>query len=244
MADVKNSSLATDLVSYWEFEEASGSRIDSHGSNDLTDNNTVGQATGKIGNAADLELANSESLSITDAAQTGLDITGDFSMSLWWKPESKGTSQVFIGKWAPSNYSYGVRYQASDGFSMYNSSNGSSVFGFGSKVSHAITIGNWYHVVAVFDVSAGSCKFYIDGVDIGSSTGMRTSTFNGAAPFTVGKVGTADELGDGLYDELAVWGGRLLSAGDVSDLYNSGNGIPYEATSLSQTARRGVVMMG
>jgi len=41
ITDVKNSSLATNLVSYWELEEASGTRVDSHGSNDLTDNNTV-----------------------------------------------------------------------------------------------------------------------------------------------------------------------------------------------------------
>jgi len=31
----------TSLISYWDLDEFSGSRIDSHGSNDLTDNNTV-----------------------------------------------------------------------------------------------------------------------------------------------------------------------------------------------------------
>jgi hypothetical protein len=34
----------TNLVSWWDFEEESGARVDSHGSNDLTDNNTVGRA--------------------------------------------------------------------------------------------------------------------------------------------------------------------------------------------------------
>lgn len=32
----------TSLVSWWNLSEASGSRVDSHGSNDLADNNTVG----------------------------------------------------------------------------------------------------------------------------------------------------------------------------------------------------------
>ena len=36
--------LKTNLVSWWDLEEASGARVDSHGSNDLTDNNTVGRA--------------------------------------------------------------------------------------------------------------------------------------------------------------------------------------------------------
>ena len=43
----------TGLVSYWALDETSGTRYDSHGSNDLTDNNTVGYTTGVQGNAAD-----------------------------------------------------------------------------------------------------------------------------------------------------------------------------------------------
>jgi hypothetical protein len=83
MSDVKNSGLATGLVSYWELEESSGTRNDSHGSNNLTDVNTVGVATGIQGDAADFVRANTESLTITDASQTGLDITGDMSLSFW-----------------------------------------------------------------------------------------------------------------------------------------------------------------
>lgn len=36
------------LVSWWALDEASGSRADSHGSNTLTDNNTVTQGSGKV----------------------------------------------------------------------------------------------------------------------------------------------------------------------------------------------------
>lgn len=38
----------TSMVSWWSLDEASGSRADSHGSNTLTDNNTVTQAAGKV----------------------------------------------------------------------------------------------------------------------------------------------------------------------------------------------------
>lgn len=36
------------LVSYYGFDEMSGTRVDSHGSNDLSDENTVGHADGKV----------------------------------------------------------------------------------------------------------------------------------------------------------------------------------------------------
>ncbi len=40
------SALLTNLEAWWELDEASGIRVDSHGSNDLTDNNTVLDAPG------------------------------------------------------------------------------------------------------------------------------------------------------------------------------------------------------
>ena len=69
--DVKNdSNLSTSLVSYWELEESSGTRTDSHGSNDLTAINTPGQGTGIQGNCLDVEETNQEGLTITDAARS------------------------------------------------------------------------------------------------------------------------------------------------------------------------------
>ena len=60
--------LSDSLVSYWILGEASGERADSHDSNPLTDNNTVGQAAGKITNAADFIPGNSEYLNHADNA--------------------------------------------------------------------------------------------------------------------------------------------------------------------------------
>ena len=42
----------TDLVSWWELNEESGTRVDAHGSNDLADNETVLYGTLVQGNAA------------------------------------------------------------------------------------------------------------------------------------------------------------------------------------------------
>jgi len=58
----------TGLVAWWSLDEASGNRADSHGGNTLTDNNTVGYAAGKVGNAADFESGDSEYLLCTPAS--------------------------------------------------------------------------------------------------------------------------------------------------------------------------------
>jgi len=59
--------LKEDLIAWYDLDEASGTRYDTHiNGYDLTDNNTVGQAAGKIGSAASFVAANSEYLSLAD----------------------------------------------------------------------------------------------------------------------------------------------------------------------------------
>src|SRR3990167_1322919 len=65
-----HATLTDGLVSYWTLDEAGGVRYDSvvASANDLTDNNTVGSATGKNNLAANFVAANGESLSSTAGA--------------------------------------------------------------------------------------------------------------------------------------------------------------------------------
>jgi len=58
------STLLDGLVSWWDLDEESGIRYDSVGSNDLTDNNTVGYDNGKIVNAASFVATNGERLTL------------------------------------------------------------------------------------------------------------------------------------------------------------------------------------
>ena len=97
--DIKNdATLSTNLVSCWELQEESGSRIDSHGDNDLTDNNTVLFGTGKVlANAADLEDDQDEYLNIAKHTDD-LFTTSDRSMAMWLKAESNPGERV-IESW-------------------------------------------------------------------------------------------------------------------------------------------------
>src|SRR5690606_5066683 len=79
----------TGLVSWWTLGETSGTRYDSHGTNHLTDNNTVGSALGKLGGiSAQFVAANIESLSINDNASLSLNNT-NFTIATWVKLSSK-----------------------------------------------------------------------------------------------------------------------------------------------------------
>src|SRR3972149_1905325 len=89
-----------DLVAGWKLDESSDgsapvARADVLGVYELTDNNTVASATGKIGNAASFVTANSESLSVadTDDALDGGD--RDLTYSLWIKTTTVTQQSIF-----------------------------------------------------------------------------------------------------------------------------------------------------
>ena len=227
MSDVKNSGLATNLVSYWELEEASGTRVDSHGSNDLTDNNTVGSATGIQGDGANIVRANTEYLSITDAAQTGLDFgTGqDFTLQFWYKPSSVVPFYAILkGDTAGVWYSLGgglatgqFSFLVDDGSTIRTISGGSH------------SAGNWYHVVGVREGT--TLTLYVNNSVIGTDTNAAVDNdVSNSDPFYIGtfSAGNNTRTPDGVIDEVAVWS-RALSAAEVTSLFNSGDGLPYDA---------------
>lgn len=232
MADIKNhASLTTSLVSYWDLEEASGTRYDLHGSNDLTDNNTVPNATGIIGNGADFTEANTEYLSITDNAS--LSNLGDHSWSFWFKANATGNDNAIVGKWETSGREYILRVNASNKFQyIYYSANVGASNTQWTTTSAITDVTAWNHYVVTVDVSAATMVMYVNGssVAVTQDTSAATSTYDSNSDFTVGMMRTASpsELTDGVIDELGLWT-KILTSGEVSDLYNSGAGLPYEA---------------
>lgn len=230
-ADVKtHSTLPTGLVSYWELEEESGTRIDSTATgNDLTDNNTVLFGTGKQGNAADFELANSEYLSITDGSQTGLDLSGDLSFAFWFNFESIPAFgiQEFISKWDSGQRAYQFYYSDSPGlikFLLNSTTPTEDQYTFSWEPSTA----TWYYLILTWDASASEAKFYVNNTQQGGTqTGTETNIRNTTSAFNLGHRSSGSGYVDGLMDEMGIWS-KVLTTDEISDLYNSGAGIPYE----------------
>lgn len=234
--------LIDNLVSYWkldEFSDGSGAvtRVDSHGSNNLTDNNTTPSATGIIALGADLERGNSEYLSISDASQTGLDITGDLTISMWLNFESVPINTEEFTLLAKrnsdtGNRSYGIYYDrftvsSTKSIVAYVSSDGSSGNQTSAVYSTNFSTATWYHLVWVYS-TAGTSKFYINGTEVASIGSQRTSIFNGNAAFIIGATGNSSVTSffDGVVDEVGIWS-RVLTADEITELYNSGAGLAY-----------------
>ena len=149
----------------------------------------------------DLEVSSSQYASITDASQTGLDLTGDFTIECWVKPETLTGSDAIVGKFATGQLSYQL-FVSSTAILINTSSNGTG----GNQTSQATTIstGEWTHVAVSFTASTGTTTFYKDGVSLGTGATGVTSIHNGTAPFEIGAYRGTPQF-DGLIDEVRVW---------------------------------------
>lgn len=235
-ADVKNhATLPTGLISYWELEEASGTRVDSTATgNDLTDNNTVTTATGKQGEAALFTAANTEYLTITDASQSGLEGMADLSISFWIKFTSSpaiDTGFILYDKdWTGGDRAYHMRYYNDNGAYKLWAMIYTVTEGQLSTVEYVNTFstGTWYHFVMVYDSSGQTITTYVNNSQVAQITGEGGSAVNSnSTRFTIGANDTNGSPFDGVIDEFGMWS-KTLSSGERSDLYNSGAGIPYD----------------
>lgn len=232
--------LTDNLVAYWKLDETSGTRSDSHGTNHLTDNNTVGSATGKINNGADFEDTNNEYLSIVDASQSGLDPVQDGSMSFsWWmQPESHPTNAYIFNKLTSQAGPYRIILVGNSGseyilFGWHNAAN--TGVNRRQTANDIAPIGEMHHWVVTMDFSQGAAglKMYKDGTLLTTSV---TNDDGGEAAgngekFTIGCAnadGSPTAFFDGIIDEVGIWNGKILSQAEVTSLYNGGAGLAYE----------------
>lgn len=222
--------LTDDLIAFWEFEEASGTRVDAHGSNDLTDNNTVAQGTGKVGNCADFEKSNSEYLSITDNADLSLGADQAFTIAAWVNFESlvADASQGIVVKDTTFLREYyliwsftALRLQGA----VFNSSGTATTVDANNH--GAVSTGAWLFVVFWHDPTAD-----VIGIQVNNGTAdtaaHSTGTRDTAAAFSIGALGNGSRYMDGLIDQVGFWK-RVLTADEKTELYNGGAGLAYSA---------------
>lgn len=231
MANVGNvtsgpSALLTNLVSYWKLNEASGTRSDSHGTNHLTDNNTVGSGTGVISNAASFVKANSEYLSCASNSTLQMSSNTSFTISAWVKINSSAIAHQFVTKDddAANSRDFTLDFGGAPiQLRWYIKGGAYLVTSGGTGVA-----GTWYHLVAWYDSSNGQLHLRInDTVTYDSATGA-TGTDVSAAEFRIGarEYAANEDYADGLIDEVGLWK-RVLTSGEITQLYNSGSGFTY-----------------
>lgn len=231
LPNTSHAALTSGLVSYWKMDESSGNAADSVASNTLTNNNSCVYAAGKINNAVSFISASTQTLSITDASQVGLGISGNFAVSFWFKATSaigSGSYWVILSKFkgTGNQRAYRIAYQftgASKEIQLGTSTNGGDT---PNLVQTTITqdLGTtWHHVV--LSGSSGTFTTYIDGSSIGTMANNSSIFSTSNAAFRIG--GDDDgNLGDFSIDEVGFWN-RSLTSGEVTQLYNGGSGVQY-----------------
>lgn len=218
------------IKGWWELNEEAGVRADSSGNgNTLQDNNTVLFGAGVIGNAADFELDTSEYLSITDALQTGLDITGEITICAWVKMESITSTHIVVSKYDGSDnqraYSVDVR---STGLTFILSPNGTN--GTSATSIDTFDLATWYHLTATLNQTTDLMQIYINGLANGDAVSYTTDIYDNTKKFIIGASEYTEVTGffDGLIDEVIVWN-KCLTAAEVLQVkniskYNYGGG--------------------
>ncbi|MEM7346162.1 MAG: PKD domain-containing protein, partial [Chloroflexota bacterium] len=263
--DVPQPPPANELVGNWSLDEASGNRADASNSNNaLVDNNNVGSISGQFGLAADFERDNNEYLSISDANQTGLNITGDLTLAGWIRIESTPNDaySVILSKYdyGSNNRAYRFALNSDRELSFIVSPDGAYSSAYNLIGNTALSINRWYHVAAVFDADQQTSTVYLDGQVDGTTNVGHTQIFGlSTAPFILGADldgGTVGQHFDGRLDEWKVYAKALTGteiealaeppqvvAGSCNPTFGSGGFAPgiYETTVAGTDA---VVVVG
>jgi uncharacterized delta-60 repeat protein len=226
---IRPGNLSTGLKGWWKLEETTGTRMDSSGTGNHLTSNNVGSmvedywATGE--RSADFERDSGQFLSITHAAQSGLSLSGSFTLAAWVRPESIAGDGIMLGKWTPST-GYMLSYNASDGGTVnsFVDNNGNP------KIYTDLVAGRWIHLVAVYDQAQNVISKYANG-NLISVHSQATPPSQNSAEFRLGLRGDGADALDGLLKDVAVWDRPLsslevksLASGiDVSTAYRPGN---------------------
>ena len=228
----------TSLKGYWSFNgpDISGTTAydrSGSGNNGTTSGTTITE--GKFGQALSFDGVNDL---INVGSPASLDNLTDFSYSAWVNvlgPTGSGSLQRILVKDMVGEDNDGVILQynhsvyetgyfhALVGFSTTNavafSQNLWSVVGGGNSYR-----GGWQHVAMTFDGTSKVITLYLNGVEVSYSTrttGVGTRDNDSSGNFYIGNSTFGGRAFNGKIDEPRVYN-RVLSAGEVSSLYNSG----------------------
>jgi hypothetical protein len=228
--------LLNGLVAYWKLEEASGTRYDSHGSYDLTENVGIDNGTGVKGNCA---ISNSEyddgrSLSITPAPYDS--VGSSWSLSFWMSTNGEQeTNQMFPNAWTNCCL---FRIRTINEVLTVEGSvwhDNAAPENYTDVSKSGIYSGGFVHVSITHHLPTKTVRVYYNGAEehvVNYTTSLNSVSAGNNYENTIlsmfaGDVSGIGYAGPGKMDEVGIWE-RELTAGEVSALYNGGSGITYE----------------
>lgn len=230
--------LKTNLISCWEFEETSGTVVyDSHGSYNLNNNTSISiNQTGKLGKCY-LFNGTDQWLSLDSIFRFS---SPGFAVSLWIKANS-WSNKTYPGLIGGRNFGtdssyggYAIGYFPTAGiyrglwFDIYSSSiRKAAMYAFSPSTEV------WYHVVG--NAKSDKIEIWVNGQRHDYVNDVLTAPFSinytnaGSGALRLGAstqpIGSWNPF-SGYIDQTAIWN-RALTSTEIALLYNSGNGLTY-----------------
>ena len=195
----------------------------------LTNNNSVtfsspGGTLTAVTNAAIFASASSKYLSVAAASAINMGAVS-FSVQLWYYNTANGGAiplDKYVG-FGNGDFTVGATFTG-----------GASPITFAACRANntAISSGNqskdtWHHYVFTYNSSGGAQNLYVDGSAVSNNTASNPPS--GTGNLHIGASGSPGNYVDGRIALVGLWKSRVLSAGDVTALWNSGAGLSFAA---------------
>jgi hypothetical protein len=216
--------LNAGLVSYWRLDESSGNATDSVGGYTAANSN-VTYSTGKINNCAVFNGSNSTLLS------SNLNIGTSWTISFWINPSLLNNKTIISSDDGGSNRMF-LLYVTATNMEVYGWTSGGTQKNV--SATHGMSTGTWYHWTATWD-SGGNLTLYKNASSVGTPVATTGNSRNNSYGVMFGNRPTLSEYYTGSTDEVGIWN-RALSATEVTELYNSTNGIQLPSQALTTKA--------
>jgi hypothetical protein len=211
-----------DLVSYWTFEEGSGTTV-----TDVSGNNHNGTLNGSVEFTDDAIVGDyavefhreSEYIDVGDIALGNL-----FTISMWAKiPTGASNIQCLFAncKSGAGEDGFAIfvnQYPTTDKSIQVYTGNGTD-YDEGASSMDAFPYDRWNHVAVVMDKSSGKTTVYCNGVNVTADSDIR-SDYNTSGTCYIGSYTNAAWAPDGLIDDVQIFNKKLTEA-EVKDIYNA-----------------------
>ena len=219
-------------TTYWRFDENTGTTAyDSSGTVNIgTLVNAPGWSSGEVKNAVTLNGTNQYVNGTRAAVRTDT----SFSVAAWVYLTSKTSYATAVSQDGANISGFFLQYsQGLDRWAFVIRTSDSTTAGLDSASGSASPSPNtWYHLVGVYDSSAGQIKLYVNGAL--QATVAHTTVWNASGMLAAGraKFGGNTDFWPGMIDDVRVYQ-RALSASEVTTL---ANGLPLTDWEFSEGA--------
>ena len=224
-------------VGYWKFDEGQGTTVNNSGSGGSTNNGTITGATwinqGKFGKALSFDGVDDYIY-----AYTGQDAAME-TTSFWYKHIASQSGTILANNVFGDSSAATWFLLSGNNLTAYYLSNTVNETSLGSTT---LTVGNWYHITSVYDMSRNYAAYYVDGIKIAEintfspyvthASGSRLSI--GSAYHWTGSGNTPHDFVSGQFDEVKIYN-FALTADEVALDYNQGKSIQLGSSGTTVT---------